>query len=527
MKRVLCGVAIVALVAGMQATGAWAVPATPGEVQARLDEGAANIQAGDLDKAVEVYQPLVNVGDAQLRAQSRLGLASAFSQQGHEDSAYKALEGTSADDTPLGQAVGALRGRLVLQLAAKSLAETGTSDHWLGDYARLTVQPEPAWAERLGALEAQGVSSTDVEMQTLRVGVLLPLSGKMAGVGQDVLRGMQLALTQLPAWRGVTVELLPQDTEKGTEAALDAAVLAGAKVVVGPVFSRNVEAVAKRAQAAGVPLLALSSDKAVAGGGVHVVPPLPTQQARLVARWAIANGKTKLAGLVPSTPYGYEVFNAFKDEVAAAGGIVTGAAFFNPQAVDLGAGVRQLVGKSVSGTAPFQALFMPMPAPTVPLATSQLAYYDVDRAGVQLLGTALWQDNALLAPSASGVRGGVFAAPMVAAGFNQAFSQAYGAKPLGMAVQGYDLMRVLMEVAALRQWSGREVSTLLTRPEGFYGTGGFLVFRPEGVTGRGLSLVRIENGQFHVIQPALTMVPVEIPANLQPSGDVKSWGGWF
>jgi ABC-type branched-subunit amino acid transport system substrate-binding protein len=528
MKRVRSGVAITALLAAM-AAGAWAVPATPGEVQARLSEGAADIQTGDLDKAIETYNPLVNVGDAQLRAQARLGLAAAYSQQGHEENALKVLEGTSADQTPLGQAVGDFRGRLTLQMAYKTLAETGTPGHWLDDYARLTQQPDPEKAEWLRALAETPAAGNDAETQTLRVGVLLPLSGKMAPIGQDVMRGMQLAMSNLPAWRGAKIELIPEDTEPGPEQALDAALLAGAKVIVGPVFSRTVEAIAQRAQAAGVPLLALSSDRGVAGNGVHVVPPLPTQQARLVARWAMANGKTTLAGLVPQSPYGTEVFEAFKAEVQAGGGHISGVSYFKPQAVDLGPNVKQLVGgKPISDTVPpFQALFMPMPARTVPLATSQLAYYDLDRAGVQLLGTALWQDNALLAPSAAGARGAVFAAPAPVESFGETFNQAYGAKPIGMAIQGYDLMRVLMEVAALRQWSGKEVETLLTRPDGFYGTGGFLVFRPDGLTGRGLSLVRVENGQFHVIQPALKVVPVALPPDLQPSGESRGWGGWF
>src|SRR5690606_18052683 len=102
-------------------------------------------------------------------------------------------------------------------------AKTGTSGRWLDDYARAVVQPNPARAAWLRRLEEQPTPGHfPFGDNTLKVGVLLPLSGPMADVGAEVLRGLQLALEDTPAWRGATLDLLVEDTEaQGPEAAFD------------------------------------------------------------------------------------------------------------------------------------------------------------------------------------------------------------------------------------------------------------------------------------------------------------------
>ncbi|MCP5405665.1 MAG: penicillin-binding protein activator [Pseudomonadaceae bacterium] len=532
------GIVLWAAMAGVAAAplaqqAAPAAPLTLEMVDGRLREGAALVQSGEFGEATTVYQALANINDRVKRAQARFGLAVALTQQGQDEAALKTLEGTPADDTELGQAVGDLRGRLMLQLAEKSLLSRGTSGRYLSDYARLTVQPDNARAARLNALEQSGGQNNFYgDSDVLRVGVLLPLSGPLAAVGQDILRGLQLALDETPAWRGVRVELYPHDTTEDPRAALDGALVQGARVIVGPLLAANVKAVGARAQTLGVPVLAFSSDRTVAGGSVHVVPPLPTAQARLVARWALAHGSTQLAALIPSNPYGYEVFDAFRDEVARGGGQVVTQSFFNPENVDLGASVRQLVkgqisGTSVVGDVPFNALFVPVPPASVPLVTSQLAYYDLDRdSRLRLLGTALWQDNAMLAPDKRGARGGVFAAPAKDPAFVQKFEGIFGHKPNTMALQGFDVGRMLVQVAAERQWSGRDAGLLLNRPEGFYGSGGYLRFTAMGLTERGMETVEVGDGTFKVVAPALTMAPLPVPAEMMPSG-TRRWGGWW
>jgi hypothetical protein len=85
----------------------------------------------------------------------------------------------------------------------------------------------------------------------------------------------------------------------------------------------------------------------------------------------------------------------------------------------------------------------------------------------------------------------------------------------------------LQMVAAQRSASGQEVARLLLRPEGYYGSGGYIRLMPTGLGERGLSTVRIAKGQFSVLQPAPTLQPVPLPASLTPSGKQRGWGGWW
>lgn len=506
---------------------------TDGEAAMQSAQGL--LASGQYGAAVDAYKKLINQPNEITRSQARYALAIAQSQMGQDEAALRSLEGIVANNqSALARAVGDLRAALLLQLADKALAEDGAeaAASWLGQYDRLPDKPvtgEPfARYQRLQAV-VRGDSNyvADTTEPTLRVGVLLPLSGPLAVVGNDVLRGMELAVFKLPVYGGAKVVLYPQDTAKdGPDAATRRLLQLGVDVIAGPLLGKEVAAVSPLAQATGVPVISFSTDRGAAKGA-HLFGHLPHAQAAAVVAHAKSKGLSRLAALVPSTPYGYEVFDAFRDAAQEAGLDVTANAFYNPQNVDVGANIRTLVttqqvnGKPVY-TPRFDALFVPAPAKSLPLIVSQLAYYDVDKAGVQLLGTALWQDPSVLKPSARDIRGGVFAVPPKVPAFDEVFTATFGAASKGQAINGFDLMRVLADLAAERLRTGQPVAELLYRPEGFYGSGGYVRFKPNGLTERGLNVVEVTADGFHVIRPAPLLAPVPVPSVLRPPID-KGW----
>lgn len=496
--------------------------------QGGMDAAIAALRANQWGKAVEFYRPLVNLAVPEQRAQARYGLAVALAQLGQEDKALSALEGTLSDGTPLGKAVGALRAGLLLQLADEALAEKGpgAAGVWLAQYERLADQPDRARYERIRA--AGDLVAGSGPTLVLRVGVMVPLSGALRDVGDGMVRAMQLGLRDFDGRRGTRIELLPVDvSDPGqAKAAAEQLLAQGVDAVVGPLLSRAVDDAEDVLGPAGVPILALSSDRGVVGKGVHALNYLPAEQARLVAQAAVSAGRSRLAGLAPASPYGYEVFDAFQDEAKRLGATVTGSSFYSPQATDIGQNIRSLVG-TVSGSVPFDSLFVPAPAASMQLIAAQLAYYDVDKAGVQLLGSSLWQNNTLLTPAGDGLRGGLFAAPPRAQGFEASYGEVFGSVPHPLAVLGYDAVRILADVAGEKQRLGKPVGELLLRPEGFYGSGGFARFTPTGVTQRGLDVVKVGEAQFEVVTPALNMAPLPVPSDLQPRGEGRGWNTWW
>ncbi len=484
-----------------------------------LDAAALALSERRWLSAIDMYKPLVNNGDTVVRGQARYGLALAFSQLGEDEEAYKVLDGTLRDDTPLGRAVGDLRGRLALQLAERFLAEKGVSapNPWLSHYERLTDQPDRPRYERLRAAadNYQGQNASAV----LRVGVILPLSGPLSEVGSSILHGLQLGLQEFDGRRGTRLELVVQDASDGASTATAAKTLRDQNVdiVIGPLLANGVSEAAAAFNGANVPILALSNDKSVMGSGVYALNYLPSEQARLAARAAVRQGNRKLAVLAPSTDYGTEALEAFADESRREGATVTGTAYFDPNATDIGASIRQLTGASAtSSTLPFNALLVPAPASKMPLIKAQLSYYGVNNDTVMLLGTGIWQNNDLLR-SNSGMRGAVFAAAPKVTRFEQSYKATFGEDAAPLALTGYDAARILADIAAEKQRTGKPVAELLTRPEGYYGSGGYFRFSSNGLTERGLDVVKIGT-QFEVKKPALHLPPLSLPTDLRPDG---------
>ncbi|PIZ29766.1 MAG: hypothetical protein COY40_06255 [Alphaproteobacteria bacterium CG_4_10_14_0_8_um_filter_53_9] len=516
------------------ALGVWSgiAPALPvvaqsgyevGVVRGQLERAAAAVSRGRYAEAVEIYRVLVNQGTEGEKGQSRLGLAAALSQMGEDEQALRVLEGTVADRTPLGQEVAALRGRLVLQLAEKALHTKGAEEarRWLVQYARLADAPDRYRYTRLMAVTD---TYAPVQEAFLKVGVLLPVTGPLATLGSDLMDALSLAVLEEGLWPGTHVELKVYDV--GSVSAQQAALMAlndGVGLIVGPLESKNVVAVAGLAKSAGVPVVGFSTDKAAAGGGAWLAGYLAAEQGHQVADYAAQAGHERVAALVPSNTYGYELYDAFKARAGVEGVEITKTVFYNPENVDLGASLRSLVGDGTSPL-PFSALFVPTGAANLPLVASQLEVRGVAAGEMVYLGTALWQDAGLLSPSVlPTVRGATFAVPPRSTKFETAFNEAYGRAPLGLSLVAYTVGEVLEELAFEHTRTGQSLQEILVRPEGFYAEGGYLRFLPNGENVRGLSIVKIGAAQFEEVVRGLPLAPVPLPDNLLPATVGRGW----
>ena len=505
-----------------QASVAQPTQAIGSPVQDGFDAAIQALRKNQWKEAVRLYTPLVNIDAPEPRAQARYGLAVALSQLGEDSRALQSLEGTLQDESPLGKAIGELRGNLLLQLAERHLAEKGygTPNPWLAQYERLLEQPNRNRYERLRTASATTSNAQAGSEKGLRVGVMLPLSGQLADAGNSILHGLQLGLREFDGRSGATTELLIVDT------AADAHAIENLRnqqldVVVGPLLASDVTNAASVFSSQNIPLLALSNDKSVFGRGVYALNYLPSEQSRLIAREAISQGKQRFAVLAPSTPYGTEASEAFSDEVRQMGGSIHKTAFFDPKATDIGTSIREIVGSAEKDNLPFDALFIPAPAPAMPLIKAQLSYYNINGSNALLLGTGVWQNNVLL-KSGSGMAGSLFAAPPKAFAFEQTYTSTFNQKPTPLAVVGYDAARLLSDIAAEHQRTQQPLNDLIQRPEGFYGSGGSFRFAANGLSERGLDVVRIGR-QFEVLSPALTLPALPIPTNLQPKGNSGNW----
>lgn len=345
---------------------------------------------------------------------------------------------------------------------------------------------------------------------SIKVALLVPLSGRASGVGVALRNAAEMALFDVSDDR---FALSIHDTGSTAEGAMAAARLAiddGAEMLIGPLFGGSAAQVGPIARAAGVPVLSFSNDMTVAGDGVWVFGLLPEDQVRRVVSYTAAGGTQEFAALLPATAYGEIVRTSLIDATARAGLRQPVIGEYSP-----GADTTELSDIVKRFTAGLPRAFTSKDFPSAVLVPDGgaalrsiaplLAYYDVDSETSRLLGSALWSDPTIGREST--LVGGLFAAPSPALrqSFEERYRRFHGQHPPGLASLGYDA--VSMAAVLARQPAAVGAASpfdriALTQPSGFFGADGIFRLLPDGGNERGLAVLRVTANGFEIEDPA-------------------------
>ncbi len=368
---------------------------------------------------------------------------------------------------------------------------------------------------------------------TVRAAILLPLSGDNARLGQALLNAAQLAMFDFADQR---LELMPVDTEGTPQGAQEAAATAigdGARIILGPLLSTSVHAMAAAARAAGVPVIAFSSDRSVAGAGVYTMGFLPADQVRRVVLYAFQKNLFRFAVLAPDNTYGETVVDALRRTTDDIGAELVNAKYYDPLAQDFTGVVRALANYDerreallkqrkelevkddtlskialkrlenlqTIGDLPFDALLVADGGKRLQSVAALLPFYDIDPSKVRMLGTGQWDVHGIGAEPA--LLGGWYAAPQPSArtNFVATYRKTYNAQPPRLATMAYDVA-ALAAVLAQGETGPDFSAAMLTMPSGFDGFDGIFRFLPSGVTERGLAVLQVQPRSAKVISPA-------------------------
>lgn len=365
--------------------------------------------------------------------------------------------------------------------AAVAAGDRGRVERLAGDLAAA------AEAESDDALiAAYAVKRLDMPLDSQRIAVLLPLSGKYKGVGAQIQKAVKMGFMD----GGGTKRLVFIDTgEDATSAvaALERAVLQeGAVAVVGPLRSDVAAPVARAANALRVPLIGLHQDTTAADDRPWILDGLSTpepQVERLVAYAMDTRGMDSFAIFAPDNPYGHAAADAFTAEVEGRGGAVTVREHYDPDATDLIPFAKKLGRKDYEarrsefykvkqeierqGGDPskavlppiidFDAIFLPDSRRRIPVAAAGLAYeefpigdFKIKRDGrtIPLLGLSGWNHDELISTGGPYVRHSVFVDVWVpksaeARSFVRDYQAATTRAPSGLEAQSWTVGRVL------------------------------------------------------------------------------------
>ena len=323
------------------------------------------------------------------------------------------------------------------------------------------------------------------------VALLVPLTGQDGPVGQSIANAARLALVDM---NNTSIDLKVYNTaEGGAAGAAGLALGQGARLILGPLLSDQVRAVAPMAQRARVPVIAYSNDASAAGNGVFILGFVPGQSIERVVFHARQNGAVRFGAIAPDSIYGQRSTQAFMASVGRAGGQLVAVESYGSPA-DARAAARRLSGRG--------SLDAVLIADGGRVAASAAPAF---RSGVRLLGTDLWAGEPKLGSTAR-LRGAWYAAAPDGR-FRQLVTRyraRYGSTPVRLASLGYDSM--LLTISATRSWNPRRRFPIdaITDPEGFVGVDGIFRFGRDGVAQRGLEVRQVTASGATVVSPAPT-----------------------
>jgi branched-chain amino acid transport system substrate-binding protein len=375
--------------------------------------------------------------------------------------------------------------------------------------------PQSPYAGARPAATAPKSQPSAATSQSVKVALLLPLSGPNADLGKAMLEAAQLALFTTGSDK---LTIVPRDTTGTADGAANAArsaIADGAKLILGPLIADEVVAVRPIAQAANVNVIAFATKTEVAGGNVFLMGFLPRQEVVREVSYARDQGATKFAALAPNSPYGHLMGDSLREIATAGGASVTRIEYFDPRTADVGPSIKHLLpatasaapgtggvaAKPVGDGLPFDALLLPAGGDQLKQIAGQLKSAGIDPTQTHLLGSGLWDDPSIV--SDPDLTGGWFAAspPDVRHEFETRYRGAYGRAPPRLASLGFDAA-ALAAVLAKSDNPDPFSAQAIQNPSGFTGVDGLFRFGPDGLVQRGLALLEVDPGGDKVVSPA-------------------------
>lgn len=275
----------------------------------------------------------------------------------------------------------------------------------------------------------------------------------------------------------------------------------GAKIILGPVFAQEANAVGVAVASRGVNVLSFSNNTDIAGGNVFVLGPTFRNTAARLGRYAVRQGQGRIMVVHDRTTAG-EVGRAAVDAgVRSAGGSIVASAGYEFSQNGIVAAVPGIAAAAQANGA--QALFFTADsAGALPLVTQLLADNGVNPATTRYIGLTRWDipPATLALPS---LQGGWFAMPDpgLYQQYRSRYQAAFGEAPHPISGLAYDGIAAIGALVKNGQ-SNALTGAALTQGAGFVGVNGIFRLRGDGTNERGLAIAQIRNSQVVIVEPA-------------------------
>jgi branched-chain amino acid transport system substrate-binding protein len=295
---------------------------------------------------------------------------------------------------------------------------------------------------------------------TVKVGMVMPMTGPLAAAGQQVIAGARLYIKQHgDRVAGKQIELIVRDDassgETGKRLIQELVVNDKVDVIGGGLTADLIPSAPLLTEAQKPTVIMLSSTTAVVEKSPFFVRTSCTlaQSSAIMADWAVKNRLSKAVTLVTEFAPGLEAEETFTNNYKAAGGQLVEAIRVPLRSPDFAPFLQRVKDASP------QALFVFIPSTQAPAFAKQFVERGLDKAGITLIGPGDLTDDEALQNMGDAILGTVtahFYSAAHASALNKAFAEAYQqeakARANFMAVSGYDGMHLIYE--ALKKTGG-------------------------------------------------------------------------
>ncbi|MFL1780633.1 putative ABC-type amino acid transport periplasmic binding domain protein [Candidatus Hepatincolaceae symbiont of Richtersius coronifer] len=368
----------------------------------------------------------------------------------------------------------------------------------------------------------------------LKVGILLPLTGKQASLGQETLQAIHLAYAET---RNPYVLLKIYDTKGDPIIAKDAAKKAingGARVIIGPILSEETKVVFKVAEANYIPVISLSNDidNLVGNENAYILANLPIVDIERIIDYAVSvKGARKFAALVPQNKYGEVILATIKESLKARNLELVVYSSYPINEAKLVPYLQRLIpedelikykeidekiknkeevydeaGKLLNATPlpvlDFDTLIIGDFGRRLSLVSSHLPFLDINYKKLNILGPSSWNDQTVFRDP---VLANAFFPSYVEIGTTQfaaVYRSLYKKTPNAIQASAYDAMKLIASLAYLD--SENQVIIDVTKQailsyDGKDGVLGSFFMKEDGTNQRAMSVRSINNGKSKIV----------------------------
>ncbi len=332
------------------------------------------------------------------------------------------------------------------------------------------------------------------QMQTedsLKVGVLLPLSGSAKSIGQGMQNAMFMALDDLQNDKLLLSFYDTKSTEEGAVEAIKKASEDEVKLILGPLISKSVEAISPVALSENIPVVSFTTSPQVLQRGIYSIGLLNGEQIERAVSYAQSQNKSRLVLLVPDNSNGLNILKSVMMSVKDKNISLVKVGFYDQSSVDFSALINGL-----SEEKDFDTVLIADGGNRLKSMASMFAYNDLMYPDILFIGTSAW-DNTNLSKETI-LYHGVY--PMVSKSYGTYFTDKYkktfNEQPINVYSVAYDSV-LLASVLSGKQH--QNIEEALTSKNGFIGVNGYFKILPTGQSRHSLEMYEITSNGPRVI----------------------------